>query len=68
MAKGTLSYTGYNVTLSADFSGPNVLFLKTTEVRFRFNENVAWTRDGEDGGSHREVYIVNRHPGVDLIV
>ena len=54
--------------LSADFSGPNVLFLKSSEVRFMFSGNVAWTRDGEDGGSHRDVMIVNRHPGVDIIV
>ena len=54
--------------LSSDFSGPNVLFLKSSEVRFMFRENVAWTRDGEDGGSHRDVYIVNRHPGVSIIV
>jgi YegS/Rv2252/BmrU family lipid kinase len=54
--------------LSTDFSGPNVHFLKSSEVRFMFRENVAWTRDGEDGGSHRDVYIVNRHPGVDIIV
>ena len=54
--------------LSMDFSGPNVLFLKSSEVRFMFEESVAWTRDGEDGGSHRDVYIVNRHPGVDIIV
>ena len=54
--------------LSMDFSGPNVLFLKSSEVRFMFDENVAWTRDGEDGGNHRDVYIVNRHPGVDIIV
>ena len=54
--------------LSMDFSGPNVMFLKSREVRFMFRESVAWTRDGEDGGSHRDVYIVNRHPGVDIIV
>ena len=54
--------------LSTDFSGPNVIFLKSSEVRFMFSENVAWTRDGEDGGSHRDVYIVNRHPGVEIIV
>ena len=53
--------------LSSDFSGPNVKFLKSREVRFMFTENVAWTRDGEDGGSHRDVYIVNRHPGVEII-
>jgi hypothetical protein len=33
-----------------------------------FRENVAWTRDGEDGGSHRDVYIINQHPGVEIIV
>ena len=54
--------------LSTDFSGPNVMFLGCREVRFMFSENVAWTRDGEDGGSHRDVHIVNRHPGVEIIV
>ena len=54
--------------LSTDFSGPNVMFLKSHEVRFMFNDNVAWTRDGEDGGTHRDVYIVNRHPAVEIIV
>ena len=54
--------------LSTDFSGPNVMFLRSREVRFMFSENVAWTRDGEDGGSHRDVHIVNRHPGVAIIV
>jgi len=54
--------------LSADFSGPCVDFIKTREVRVMFDRPVAWTRDGEDGGSHRDVMIVNRHPGVEIIV
>ena len=54
--------------LSADFSGQNVLFLKSREVHFTFEEPVAWTRDGEDGGRHRDVSIRNCHPGVDIIV
>ncbi|MGN1002931.1 MAG: diacylglycerol/lipid kinase family protein [Oscillospiraceae bacterium] len=54
--------------LSSDFSGPNILFLRSREVRIMFPEPVAWTRDGEDGGTHRDVYIVNRHPGVEIIV
>lgn len=54
--------------LSSDFSGPNVLFLKSREVRVKFDVPVAWTRDGEDGGRHTEVSIVNRHPGVEIIV
>ena len=54
--------------LSHNFSAPNVLFLRSKEVRILFDEPVAWTRDGEDGGSHRDVLIFNRHPGVELIV
>ena len=54
--------------LSTDFSGPNVMFFRSREVRFMFDRGGAWTRDGEDGGSHRDVYIVNRHPGVQIIV
>ncbi|MBR1660068.1 MAG: YegS/Rv2252/BmrU family lipid kinase [Oscillospiraceae bacterium] len=54
--------------LSLDFSGPFVSFIKSSQVRFRFDGPVAWTRDGEDGGTHSEVLIRNRHPGVEIIV
>ena len=54
--------------LSMDFSGPNVSFFKSREVRILFTEPTAWTRDGEDGGRHRDVFIQNRHPGVNIIV
>ena len=57
-----------STVLSSDFSGPNVLFLKSRAVHVVFREKVAWTRDGEDGGSHRDVYIINQHPGVEIIV
>jgi len=57
-----------STVLSSDFSGPNVLFLKSREVRVMFRENVAWTRDGEDGGGHRDVVIANCHPGVEILV
>ena len=54
--------------LLSDFSGPNVLFLKSREVRVTFSEPVAWTRDGEDGGQHLDVNIINRRAGVEIIV
>jgi len=54
--------------LSGDFSTPNILFLKTREVHFSFDVPVAWTRDGEDGGQHRDVVIRNCHPGVEILV
>lgn len=53
---------------SGVFNGPNVSFLKSREVRFLFTEPVAWTRDGEDGGKHRDVFIRNLHPGVNILV
>jgi len=54
--------------LRTDFTGPNISFLKSREVRFTFQKEVAWTRDGEDGGNHQDVMIINRHPGVEIIV
>jgi len=54
--------------LSSDFSGESILFLKSSRVHVTFDRPVAWTRDGEDGGEHREVIITNCHPGVDILV
>ena len=54
--------------LSADFSAPSVIFLRSSEIRILFDEPVAWTRDGEDGGKHRDVFIRNCHPGVEILV
>lgn len=54
--------------LSNNFDQTNVVFLKSREVRIMFEEPVAWTRDGEDGGCHQDVYIVNCHKGVKIIV
>lgn len=54
--------------LLGDFDRQNVIFIKSSEIRIMFEKPVAWTRDGEDGGIHQDVYIVNRHDGVELIV
>ena len=54
--------------LSSDFSASSTVFVKTREVRFMFNEPVAWTRDGENGGLHQDIVITNRHPGVEIYV
>lgn len=54
--------------LSSNFDVPGVHFLRSREVRIMFEKPTAWTRDGEDGGVHSDVMIVNRHPGVELIV
>ena len=54
--------------LSADFSDPSVSFLKSSRARFRFQEPVAWTRDGERGGTHGDLTLRNCHPGVEILV
>ena len=53
--------------LSNNYDQNNVVFLKSKEVRIMFEEPVSWTRDGEDGGKHQDVYIVNCHKGVQII-
>ena len=57
-----------NSVLASDFSSPNVSFFKSSRLRFRFREPVAWTRDGENGGVHAEVEVSNLHPGVEILV
>ncbi len=54
--------------LSNNFDQNNVVFLKSREVRIMFEEPVAWTRDGEDGGLHQDICIFNHHNGVKIIV
>lgn len=54
--------------LSNNFDQQNVVFIKSKEVRIMLDKPAAWTRDGEDGGVHQDVFVVNRHPGVDIIV
>lgn len=53
--------------LSGDFSGGEVVFLKSREIRIMFDKPEAWTLDGENGGEHRDILIQNCHPGVTLI-
>jgi diacylglycerol kinase family enzyme len=41
---------------------------RAASLRLESGEEVAWTLDGENGGSHRDVYIENRHKAVDIRV
>ncbi len=54
--------------LSNNFNQQNVVFLKSKEVRIMFEKPTAWTRDGEDGGVHQDVFIINHNHGVEIIV
>jgi len=45
-----------------------VQIFRAKQVRFQFEEPVAWTRDGEAGGAHVEVHLHTIHPGVQILV
>lgn len=53
--------------LSRRFDNDNLLILHTKHARFRFEKPIAWTRDGEAGGEHREVTLCNYHAPVQFI-
>ena len=50
------------------YDGDNVLLLHASSVAFKFDEEVAWTIDGEDGGRHTEVEITNCREAIKIIV
>jgi len=50
------------------YDGDNVNMLHASKVRFIFEEEVAWTIDGEDGGMHKKVEITNCHKAVEIVM
>ena len=54
--------------LANKFDSEYVTLLQSKKVRFTFREPVAWTTDGEDGGSHTEVLCENIPSAVKIIV
>lgn len=53
--------------LSRKFDSENLKILHTTRAKFTFEKPVAWTCDGEDGGSHTEIELCNYKAPVDFI-
>jgi len=50
------------------YDGDNVQMLHASKVKFTFQEEVAWTVDGENGGLHREAEISNCRKAISIIV
>jgi len=50
------------------YDGDNVQILHASRVKFTFEEEIAWTVDGEDGGLCKEVEITNCHKAISVIV
>lgn len=53
--------------LSRRFDSDSLQIIHTRKARFRFEKPVAWTRDGEAGGEHREIVLRNYHAPVRFI-
>ncbi len=53
--------------LSRRFDSDNLIIIHTRRARFCFEQPVAWTRDGEDGGMHQDVTLCNYHAPVRLV-
>ena len=56
-----------SAVISGRFEGDKLIILHTRKAKFTFDRPVAWTRDGEDGGKHQEITLVNYHSPVQLI-
>ena len=52
--------------LGNKFDRDYVTLLQSKNVRFTFREQVSWTLDGEDGGSHSEVLCENIPQAVQI--
>ena len=53
--------------LSRRFDSDRLLILHTKKATFRFDQPVAWTRDGEAGGEFRELTLRNYKAPIKLI-
>jgi len=53
--------------LNQEYNGREVTVLHSRRVRFSFDKPVAWTRDGENGGLHRELVLENRFQAIQVI-
>ncbi len=53
--------------LSGNFSGSQVILLKSSKIKFTFDRPVKWTRDGENGGMHQQVSLENIHAPLKIM-
>ena len=50
------------------YDGDNFQMLHASNAKFIFEEDVAWTVDGENGGKHKEVEITNCHKAIEVVM
>ncbi len=56
-----------SAVISRRFDSERLVILHTRKAKFIFDHPVAWTRDGEAGGTHQEVELSNIARPVELI-
>ena len=54
--------------LRQKYDGVNVILIQSADLTVTFDKPVAWTRDGEKGGEHQVVHLVNHPSAVKIIV
>ena len=71
LVKEPLYFTGFGEILDSVLSGrfdcDDLLVLHTTKAKFTFDKPVAWTRDGENGGVHQSIELMNYHAPIEMI-
>ena len=53
--------------LNQYYDNENVILVQSKNLRFTFEEPVAWTRDGEAGGVTTDVTLRNNHAAIHII-
>ena len=53
--------------LNQYYDNENVILVQSKNLRFTFEEPVAWTRDGEAGGVTTDVRLSNNHAAIHII-
>lgn len=56
-----------NNIINLNFESDSVILLHTKKVTFKFDTPVAWTRDGESGGTYTDITIENRHQAISIV-
>ena len=54
--------------VTQNFDCPSLVKFTTKKVKFKSNEPIKWTTDGEDGGEHTEVTVEVVHNAYKIIV
>ena len=67
--KNVLDYKSILAAMTShNFDNKNIVFLHSKNVRFTFDEPVAWTRDGENGGEHSDISFENLNCAIQIMV